>query len=86
MRQSAELSSAVLAEPQSFLLGFGMLCPGQGERGGEEEASLQAPVCRVLCAHGRSYGRGSDGLRTLGREMEGDFFNTFLDEENERQA
>lgn len=42
--QRAELSPAVLLQPLRLLLGPGVLRPGQGERGGEEEARLQAPV------------------------------------------
>lgn len=79
MWQSAKLSSAVLAKPQSFLLSFGVFCPGEGERGGEEEASLQAPVCWELCADGRSYGGWSNGLGTLERETGEDNFKTYLD-------
>lgn len=69
VRQSAELSSAVTTEPRSLLLGFGLLGPRQGERGGEEEAGLQAPVRWILCAHGGSYGGRSNGLRTLGGDI-----------------
>lgn len=68
VRQSVKLSPAVLAKPQSLLLSFGVFSPGKEERGGEEEASLKAPVCWVLCADGRSYGGWSNGLGTLERE------------------
>lgn len=77
VRQGAKLSSAVLAEPQSLLLSFRLLGPRQGERGGEEEASLQAPVCWILRADRRSYGGRSNHMRTLGREMEEDIFNVY---------
>lgn len=71
--QSVKLSPAVLAKPQSLLLSFGVFSPGKGERRGEEEASLEAPVCWVLCADGGSYGGWSNGLGTLERETgEGD--------------
>lgn len=54
VRQDAVVSPAVLAQPQSLLLGFGLLGPGQAQRGGEQEASLQAPVGRELGADWRS--------------------------------
>lgn len=80
VRQGVKLSPAVLAKPQSLLLSFGVFSPGKGERGGEEEASLKAPVCWVLCADGRSYGGRSNGLGTLEREAgEGIYYITYLD-------
>lgn len=66
--QGAELSSAMLTQPQSFLLGFRVLCPGEGEWGGEEEASLQAPVRWVLCADRRCNRGWSNGLGTLAKQ------------------
>ena len=71
--QGAEVSSAVVAKPQSFLLSFGVFCPGEGERGGEEEPSLQAPVSWVLGADRWSNGGRSDGGGTLQRDTRGQY-------------
>lgn len=61
--QGTELCLAVLAEPLSFFLSFELLCPWKGDQRGQEETSLQAPVCWILGAH-RSCS-GSTGLGAL---------------------
>lgn len=63
MWQGTELCPAVLAEPLSFFLSLELLCPWKGDQRGQEETSLQAPVCWILGAH-RSCS-GSTGLGAL---------------------
>lgn len=76
--QRDEVSSEVLTQPCGLLLSFGVLGPGQGEGGGEEEARLQAPVWGKHCAHGGGDGGRSNGLGALGRDIEEVFKHTWL--------
>lgn len=69
--QRAELSPTAAAQTQSLLLGFELVCPGQGQRGAEEDPGLQAPVGWILRTAGRSDGRRSDAPRGLEEEQTG---------------
>lgn len=64
-RQRAKPSSTVLTDSHSFLLCFRLFGPRKGERGGEEEARPQAPICRILRAHRGCNGGRSNGLGAL---------------------
>lgn len=61
----AELSSAAVAEPHRLLLSLRLLRPRQRQRGSEEEAGFQTPVCWVFPAGGRGNGGRSNGLGAL---------------------
>ena len=55
----------MLSEAGSLLLGLGFLGPGEGQRGGEEDAGLEAPVRGVLHADRGRYGGLAAGTWAL---------------------